>query len=119
MISISLNKKKHNDIDPGEHTGIEVLIKGRVLQSRSFGKLLFFDLLDNTGKTQLLVDKSNLSKKELSLFENYDTGDIIGAFGEIMKTKKGELSIKVKSSTILSKSLKTLPEKWHGLKDKK
>jgi len=110
--------EKHNDIEPGEHTGVEVLIKGRVLQSRSFGKLSFFDLLDNTGKTQLLVDKSNMSKKELSLFENYDTGDIIGAFGEIMKTKKGELSIKVKSSSILSKSLKTLPEKWHGLKDK-
>ena len=109
---------KHKDIDDGEHTGIDVLIKGRVLQARSFGKLSFFDLLDNTGKIQLLVDKSNMSKKELSLFENYDSGDIIGALGEIMKTKKGELSIKIKSSTILSKSLKTLPEKWHGLKDK-
>ena len=110
--------EKHKDIDSGEHTGIDVLIKGRILQGRSFGKLSFFDLLDNTGKTQLLVDKSNMSKKELSLFENYDSGDIIGVLGEIMKTKKGELSIKVKSSTILSKSLKTLPEKWHGLKDK-
>ena len=109
---------KHKDINDGEHTGIDVLIKGRILQARSFGKLSFFDLLDNTGKIQLLVDKSNMSKKELSLFENYDSGDIIGALGEIMKTKKGELSIKVKSSTILSKSLKTLPEKWHGLKDK-
>ncbi len=109
---------KHKDINDGEHTGIDVLIKGRILQARSFGKLSFFDLLDNTGKIQLLVDKSNMSKKELSLFENYDSGDIIGALGEIMKTKKGELSIKVKSSSILSKSLKTLPEKWHGLKDK-
>ena len=109
---------KHKDIDDGEHTGIDVLIKGRILQARSFGKLSFFDLLDNTGKIQLLIDKSNMSKKELSFFENYDSGDIIGALGEIMKTKKGELSIKVKSSTILSKSLKTLPEKWHGLKDK-
>ena len=109
---------KHKDIDDGEHTGIDVLIKGRILQARSFGKLSFFDLLDNTGKIQLLIDKSNMSKKELSFFENYDSGDIIGALGEIMKTKKGELSIKIKSSTILSKSLKTLPEKWHGLKDK-
>ena len=109
---------KHKDINDGEHTGIDVSIKGRILQARSFGKLSFFDLLDNTGKIQLLVDKSNMSKKELSLFENYDSGDIIGALGEIMKTKKGELSIKIKSSTILSKSLKTLPEKWHGLKDK-
>lgn len=109
---------KHRDINDGEHTGIDVSIKGRILQARSFGKLSFFDLLDNTGKIQLLIDKSNMSKKELSFFENYDSGDIIGALGEIMKTKKGELSIKVKSSTILSKSLKTLPEKWHGLKDK-
>ena len=109
---------KHKDINDGEHTGIDVSIKGRILQGRSFGKLSFFDLLDNTGKIQLLVDKSNMSKKELSLIENYDSGDIIGVLGEIMKTKKGELSIKVKSSTILSKSLKTLPEKWHGLKDK-
>ena len=109
---------KHKDINDGEHTGIDVSIKGRILQARSFGKLSFFDLLDNTGKIQLLIDKSNMSKKELSFFENYDSGDIIGALGEIMKTKKGELSIKIKSSTILSKSLKTLPEKWHGLKDK-
>ncbi len=109
---------KHKDINDGEHTGIDVSIKGRILQARSFGKLSFFDLLDNTGKIQLLIDKSNMSKKELSFFENYDSGDIIGVLGEIMKTKKGELSIKVKSSTILSKSLKTLPEKWHGLKDK-
>ena len=109
---------KHKDINDGEHTGIDVSIKGRILQARSFGKLSFFDLLDNTGKIQLLIDKSNMSKKQLSFFENYDSGDIIGALGEIMKTKKGELSIKVKSSTILSKSLKTLPEKWHGLKDK-
>ena len=109
---------KHKDINDGEHTGIDVSIKGRILQARSFGKLSFFDLLDNTGKIQLLIDKNNMSKKELSFFENYDSGDIIGALGEIMKTKKGELSIKVKSSTILSKSLKTLPEKWHGLKDK-
>ena len=109
---------KHKDINDGEHTGIDVSIKGRILQARSFGKLSFFDLLDNTGKIQLLIDKSNMSKKELSFFENYDSGDIIGALGEIMKTKKGELSIKVKSSTILSKSLKTLPEEWHGLKDK-
>ena len=117
-VDIKEINNKHKDINDGEHTGIDVSIKGRILQARSFGKLSFFDLLDNTGKIQLLIDKSNMSKKELSFFENYDSGDIIGALGEIMKTKKGELSIKVKSSTILSKSLKTLPEKWHGLKDK-
>ncbi len=117
-VDIKEINNKHKDIGPGDHTGIEVLVKGRILQSRSFGKLSFFDLLDTTGKIQLLVDKSNMSKKELSLFENYDSGDVIGVLGEVMKTKKGELSIKVKSSSILSKSLRALPEKWHGLKDK-
>ena len=66
---------KHKDINDGSHTGIDVSIKGRILQARSFGKLSFFDLLDNTGKIQLLIDKSNMSKKELSFFENYDSGD--------------------------------------------
>ena len=75
-------------------------------------------MLDDSGKIQLLVDSKTLSESEITLFSKYDTGDIIGVMGEIMKTKKGQLSIKVSSSTILSKSLRTLPEKWHGLKDK-
>jgi lysyl-tRNA synthetase class 2 len=57
-------------------------------------------------------------EEESVLFSKYDSGDIIGVKGEIMKTKKGQLSIKVSTSSILSKSLRTLPEKWHGLKDK-
>jgi lysyl-tRNA synthetase class 2 len=75
-------------------------------------------MIDNSGKIQLLVDAKTLSEHENILFTKYDSGDMIGVKGEIMKTKKGQLSIKVSSSTILSKSLRTLPEKWHGLKDK-
>ena len=109
---------KHSDLQEAEHSGIEVQIRGRILNGRSFGKLSFFDMIDNSGKIQLLVDAKTLSEHENILFTKYDSGDMIGVKGEIMKTKKGQLSIKVSSSTILSKSLRTLPEKWHGLKDK-
>lgn len=109
---------KHIDLEEAEYSGVEVQVRGRILNGRSFGKLSFYDLLDDSGKIQLLVDSKTLSEQEITLFSNYDSGDIVGVRGEIMKTKKGQLSIKVSSSIILSKSLRTLPEKWHGLKDK-
>ena len=110
--------KEHSEIADGEHTGVNVSIRGRILNARSFGKLLFYDLLDQSGKIQLLINSGEIDELYLKLFENFDIGDIIAVNGEIIKTKKGELSIKVNETTILSKSLRTLPEKWHGLKDK-
>ena len=110
--------KEHSEIKNGEHTGVNVSIRGRILNARSFGKLLFYDLLDQSGKIQLLINSGEIDELYLKLFENFDIGDIIAVNGEIIKTKKGELSIKVNETTILSKSLRTLPEKWHGLKDK-
>ena len=109
---------KHSDLAEAEHSGVEGQIHGRILNGRSFGKLSFYDLVDNSGRIQLLVDSKILSDEENLFFSKYDSGDIVGVKGEVMKTKKGELSIKVSTSTILSKSLRTLPEKWHGLKDK-
>ena len=93
-------------------------VRGRLLNARSFGKLLFYDILDQSGKIQLLVNSGEIEDVYLRLFENFDIGDIIAVNGEVIKTKKGELSIKVNQSTILSKSLRSFPEKWHGLKDK-
>jgi len=110
--------KEHSEIKDGQHTGVNVSIRGRILNARSFGKLLFYDLLDQSGKIQLLINSGEIDELYLKLFENFDIGDIIAVNGEIIKTKKGELSIKVNETTILSKSLRTLPEKWHGLKDK-
>ena len=110
--------KEHSEIKDGEHTGVNVSIRGRILNARSFGKLLFYDLLDQSGKIQLLINSGEIDELYLKLFDNFDIGDIIAVNGEIIKTKKGELSIKVNETTILSKSLRTLPEKWHGLKDK-
>jgi len=109
---------EHRDIEEGTHTGISVTVRGRLLNARSFGKLLFYDILDQSGKIQLLVNSGEIEDVYLRLFENFDIGDIIAVNGEVIKTKKGELSIKVNQSTILSKSLRSFPEKWHGLKDK-
>ncbi len=108
----------HQNLDSGEHTDISVAVRGRVLSIRSFGKLIFIDLKDSTGKIQLLASKDDLDEKLEEHIELIDVGDIVGTSGSIMKTKKGELSLKISKLIVLSKSLRTLPEKWHGLKDK-
>ena len=117
-VKISKIIEDHKNIKDGIQTGIFVSIRGRLLNARSFGKLLFYDILDQSGKIQLLVNSGEIQDVYLKLFENFDIGDIIAVNGEVIKTKKGELSIKVSETTILSKSLRTFPEKWHGLKDK-
>ena len=108
----------HQNLNSGEHTDISVAVRGRVLSIRSFGKLIFIDLKDSTGKIQLLASKDDLDEKLEEHIELIDVGDIVGTSGSIMKTKKGELSLKISNLIVLSKSLRTLPEKWHGLKDK-
>jgi len=108
----------HQNLNSGEHTDISVAVRGRVLSIRSFGKLIFIDLKDSTGKIQLLASKDDLDEKLEDYIELIDVGDIVGTSGSIMKTKKGELSLKISNLIVLSKSLRTLPEKWHGLKDK-
>ncbi len=108
----------HQSLDSGEQTEISVAVRGRILSIRSFGKLIFIDVIDSTGKIQLLASKDDLDEKLEEHIELIDVGDIVGTSGNIMKTKKGELSLKISNLIVLSKSLRALPEKWHGLKDK-
>ena len=110
--------EEHQSLSNGEQTNINVVVRGRVLSIRSFGKLTFIDVKDSTGKIQLLASKDDLDEILKENVELLDVGDIVGSSGIIMKTKKGELSIKISNLTMLSKSFRTLPEKWHGLKDK-
>ncbi|MCK4519228.1 MAG: lysine--tRNA ligase [Candidatus Omnitrophica bacterium] len=97
----------------------EVIIKtaGRIRALRSHGKSAFLDIRDEDGRIQLYVKKGLISEDEHWLFERLDIGDIIGIEGRLFKTRSGEVTIEVKSLTLLSKSLRPLPEKWHGLKD--
>ncbi len=111
-------KNKHQSLEDGEQTDISVLVRGRILSIRSFGKLTFIDVKDTTGKIQLLVAKDDLHENLQQYIELLDVGDVIGSRGNIMKTKKGELSLKISELILLSKSFRALPEKWHGLKDK-
>ena len=116
--SLKQIRDKFGDLEEGSSTNTNVIVAGRIVNVRSFGKLLFSALQDASGKFQLLVDQDNLDKTSLAVLENLDTGDIVGCGGEIVTTKKGELSIKLDKVHVLNKSLRGLPEKWHGLKDK-
>lgn len=99
-----------------ELEGKTVRVAGRLMSKRGMGKVMFCDLADAAGKIQLFVKKDML-EEQYDAFKKLDIGDIIGAEGEVFKTKTEEVTIKVTSYTLLSKSLLPLPEKFHGLTD--
>ncbi len=95
--------------------GTTVKIAGRMMSKRVMGKASFADLHDRSGRIQLYVTRDNLGEEPYKKFKKFDIGDIIGIEGEVFKTQKGEISVKAHSATLLSKSLRPLPEKYHGL----
>ena len=97
----------------------EVVVKlaGRVMAIRGHGKTAFLDLMDKTGKIQIYVRKDVLGEENYALIKMMDIGDIVGITGTAFRTHMGEISIRATVLDILSKSLRPLPEKWHGLKD--
>ncbi len=92
-------------------------VAGRITANRDMGKFSFLDLRDGSGKIQLYFHKDYLEETKLKLFKYIDIGDIIGASGKLMRTRSGEPTVEVESFTLLAKSLRPLPEKWHGLSD--
>jgi lysyl-tRNA synthetase class 2 len=97
--------------------GQTVSVAGRLMSKRGMGKVSFCDLHDRYGKIQLYIRMNDVGEEKYAEFKKYDIGDIVGVKGEVFKTQKGEISIKVSDIVMLSKSLQPLPEKWHGLKD--
>ncbi|MCM8765556.1 MAG: lysine--tRNA ligase [Candidatus Omnitrophica bacterium] len=95
----------------------EVCVAGRIMAMRKHGKANFLDLRDSTGKIQLYFKEDFLDKEEIYLFDRLDIGDIIGVEGKLFKTRTQEETVQVTGFRILAKSLRPLPEKWHGLKD--
>ncbi len=81
------------------------------------GKAFFCDLQDGSGRIQLYIRMDEIGEDEYSRFKKNDISDIIGITGEVFRTKRGEISIKCRAASLLSKSLRPLPEKFHGLKD--
>lgn len=97
----------------------DIHLAGRLISVRVMGKLCFSHLMDYTGKMQIALEKNTIGEEQYTFFKKYfDIGDFIGCTGEIFTTKKGEKTLMVHSFKMLSKSLRPLPEKWHGLTDK-
>lgn len=97
--------------------GKDVTIAGRIMSKRVMGKASFVHVLDGEGKIQVYIRRDDIGTDEYQAFKAMDLGDIIGIEGYVFRTQKGEISVHAKKLTLLTKSLKVLPEKYHGLKD--
>ena len=97
--------------------GREVSLAGRMMSKRIMGKASFAHLLDYKGGIQIYVRRDDVGEEAYAAFKTYDIGDILGVKGKVFKTRTGEISIHADSLILLSKSLRPLPEKFHGLKD--
>ena len=98
--------------------GKPVSVAGRLMSKRGMGKVSFCDLQDKTGRIQLYARKDEMDADNYDRFRKYDIGDIVGVNGEVFRTQRGEMSVRAHDITLLSKSLRPLPEKFHGLTDK-
>ena len=107
----SANIKENFDALEGQ----KVSLAGRLMSKRGMGKVSFCDLQDKSGRIQLYARKDEMDEEEYNRFKKYDIGDIVGVKGEVFRTQRGEMSVRVDKVTLLSKSLLPLPEKFHGL----
>ena len=97
---------------------LNVSIAGRMMSRRVMGKASFSHIMDKDGQIQVYVRKDNVGEEAYAAFKNLDIGDIVGVKGEMFRTRTGEMSVRANEITLLSKSLRPLPEKFHGLKDR-
>ncbi|HEX6208446.1 MAG TPA: lysine--tRNA ligase [Actinomycetota bacterium] len=109
--------EKHAGLEADAETGEVVRVAGRLMTLRRHGRLSFATLRDGRGEIQLMLAEGTLSPDGLALLDDLDLGDWVGAEGEVVTTKRGELSVRATELTLLTKALRPLPEKWHGLKD--
>lgn len=109
----------HDNTEPEalEAQGVQVSVGGRLMLKRVMGKACFGTLQDATGRIQVYVTLDNVGADALNAFKHWDLGDILGAEGTLFKTKTGELSIKCTSIRLLTKALRPLPDKFHGMTD--
>ena len=98
--------------------GQSVRLAGRLMSKRGMGKVTFCDLQDREGRIQLYARFDEMAEADFQRFKKYDIGDIVGVVGDVFKTERGEISVRIHEATLLSKSLLPLPEKFHGLTDK-
>lgn len=117
-LALNLHTHYHDKTEPElEAEPIVVKVAGRIMTRRLMGKASFVHLQDMSGKIQLYVRQDEISPEAYAAFLHWDIGDIIGVQGKLFKTKTGELSVRVKQIELLTKSLRPLPDKYHGLTD--
>ena len=109
-------RNRFGDLEAGAETGEAVRLAGRITGRRGFGKAMFLDLTDRSGRIQLHATADGTAGFD-ELSEELDLGDILGVDGQVFCSRRGELSVHVSEWTLLAKCLRPLPEKWHGLKD--
>lgn len=112
------SKQLLDEFDQYESSGEQVRIAGRMMSVRVMGKSIFAHLQDEVGRIQVYVKKDEVAEDQFKLFKKADIGDIYGFVGKMFRTKMGEPTLQVTELTLLAKSLRPLPEKWHGLQDK-
>jgi lysyl-tRNA synthetase class 2 len=110
-------KDRFGDLESGAESGFTTSIAGRIKTTREHGKIAFADLEDASGRMQLFARLEVLGDEEMLAFVSLSVGDIVGAEGEVMKTRRGELSLRVTKVTILAKCLRPMPDNWHGMSD--
>lgn len=113
-------KEKYQDVDHDAFENMDDTAKvaGRIMFIRKMGKASFFTIQDRTGLIQIYISVNDIGEDSYELFKSADIGDIVGVYGKVMKTKTGEVTIKCLEYTHLTKALRPLPEKFHGLTDK-
>lgn len=109
--------ERHGALAPEAESGESARMAGRVMLTRSHGKVAFADLLDGTGRIQLFAQHAVLGDEGMAKFATVNVGDIVGAEGEIVMTKRGELSLRVTDVTVLAKCMRPMPDKWHEMTD--
>lgn len=113
-IKANYSEKSKEELDENE---VYATIAGRIITKRDMGKIAFCNLQDRDGNIQIYIRKDTIGEEAYSVFKLSDVGDIIGVTGQVMRTNTGELTVKVTEYTHLTKALRPLPEKYHGLKD--
>jgi len=108
---------RFDDLAAGADAGEVVRVAGRIRTTREHGKIAFADLADASGKIQLFAQQSVLGDDGMAAFVAIGVGDIVGAEGEVIRTRRGEMSIKVTKAEILAPCTRPMPEKWHGISD--
>jgi lysyl-tRNA synthetase class 2 len=110
-------RSEFGSLEPGTETEVHVTIAGRILLKRDQGKLIFATVQDRESSIQLFISKAIVGDDAFDAINDLDLGDWVGASGIVMATRKGELSVKVDTVQLLSKAVRPLPDKWHGLTD--